>query len=247
MSDKCIECHRLGDHGHLRSCSRRPVHIKPINWAWPWRKSARDVLDYLAWMEHCLWVHEKCDGVQTAIAVFDSFKRSASAERGRAIRPPALGFELPGPDDPVFTGSVYDCVIGGHEEGCEGSVQPRSEHRIAAMRSFADSYGCDLKSVSCTAGHLRLITRQESWDDRGRDEWEDNQFDEWSAEFAREHGRRPTHEESDAVEWPEAPEIVPVEWEWLDHYPAWEYCKADADGAIAVWFCEWKPSRKAAA
>jgi len=115
------------------------------------------------------------------------------------------------------------------------------------MRSFAEEYGCDLKNVSCTAGHMRFITRQESWDDRGRDDWEDDLYDEWVAEFDREHDRRPTREEIDAVEWPETPEIVPVEWEWRDHYPAWQYCDADADGAIAVWFCEWKPATKAAA
>jgi hypothetical protein len=243
VAERCPECHRFGDHGHIWGCSRRPVHIKPINWAWPWRRSARDVLDYLAWMEHCLWVNGICDDVYTAMAVFDSFKRSASAERGRAIRPPARPFVLPKPDDPVFTGSVYDCVIGDHEEGCEGSVQPRSEHRIAAMRSFADSFGCDLANVSCTAGHMRLLTRQDSWDERGRDDWGDELYDNWVSE----HGRPPTAAEEDEIDTLEPPEIVPVEWEWRDHYPAWEYCKAEADGAIAVWFCEWKPSKKVAA
>jgi len=247
VTERYRECHRTEHSGHLWGCSRRPVHIKPINWAWPWRKSARDVLDYLAWMEHCLWVHETCEGVDVALAVFDAFNRSAAAERGREVRPPALPMMLPKPEDLVFTGSIFDCVIGDSDEGCEGSVQSRSEHRIAAMRRFADSYGCDLANVSCTSGHARLITRQESWDERGRDDWEDDQYDNWLSDFGMKHGRRPTQAEQDAVDWPETPEVVPVEWEWRDHYPAWEYCKADAHGAVAVWFCEWKPSAKAVA
>lgn len=46
---------------------------------------ARSVIDWIAWMEHVCWVQSVCDTGTTAIAVFDCFKRSASAERGRYI------------------------------------------------------------------------------------------------------------------------------------------------------------------
>lgn len=49
--------------------------------------TARDVLDYIAWMEHVLYVDSVCDKPSTAIVVFNCFQRSASAERGRAVNP----------------------------------------------------------------------------------------------------------------------------------------------------------------
>lgn len=49
--------------------------------------SARDVLDWMAWMEHVQYVHSLCDTTTTAMAVFECFKRSASAERGRYVQP----------------------------------------------------------------------------------------------------------------------------------------------------------------
>lgn len=45
----------------------------------------RDVLDWISWMQHVAYVHGLCDTTTTAIAVFDCFKRSASAERGSRI------------------------------------------------------------------------------------------------------------------------------------------------------------------
>lgn len=41
------------------------------------------VIDRISWLEHCAWVRSKCDTTATAVAVFNSFRRSASAERGR--------------------------------------------------------------------------------------------------------------------------------------------------------------------
>jgi hypothetical protein len=46
---------------------------------------ARQVLDYIAWLEHVLWVYSKCDTTTTAIAVFNCFKPTASAKRGREV------------------------------------------------------------------------------------------------------------------------------------------------------------------
>lgn len=44
---------------------------------------ARRVIDYISWMEHVAWVRSMCDSAMTAAAMFDTFQRSASAERGR--------------------------------------------------------------------------------------------------------------------------------------------------------------------
>lgn len=46
---------------------------------------ARSVLDWISWMQHLCYVESLCDTTTTAIAVFDCFKRSASAERGRYV------------------------------------------------------------------------------------------------------------------------------------------------------------------
>lgn len=50
---------------------------------------ARSVIDYIAWIEHCAWVQSICDTPTTVMAVFKSFKRSASAERGRMLNDPS--------------------------------------------------------------------------------------------------------------------------------------------------------------
>jgi hypothetical protein len=50
-------------------------------------KRSQQVLDYIAWIWHCEWVNGLCDSPTTAMAVFDSFRRSASAERGRYVEP----------------------------------------------------------------------------------------------------------------------------------------------------------------
>jgi hypothetical protein len=47
--------------------------------------SARDVIDWISWMQHVDHVHTLCDCTTTTIAVFNCFKRSASAERGRHL------------------------------------------------------------------------------------------------------------------------------------------------------------------
>lgn len=47
-------------------------------------RTAREVIDYIEWMEHCTWVRSLCDSTETAMAAFGAFARSASAERGRA-------------------------------------------------------------------------------------------------------------------------------------------------------------------
>ncbi len=47
--------------------------------------TARQVIDYIAWMEHCAYVRSKCDSTETAMAIFNCWKRSASAERGRGV------------------------------------------------------------------------------------------------------------------------------------------------------------------
>lgn len=47
--------------------------------------TARDVLDYIEWIEHCEYVNSICDSPRTAFAVFNCFTRSASAERGRNL------------------------------------------------------------------------------------------------------------------------------------------------------------------
>lgn len=46
---------------------------------------AQRVLDWIAWLEHVSYVDSLCDAPSTAIAVFNCFDRSASAERGRFI------------------------------------------------------------------------------------------------------------------------------------------------------------------
>lgn len=43
---------------------------------------AREVIDYIAWIEHNMWVHSICDSLDTAMAVYNTFQKSASAERG---------------------------------------------------------------------------------------------------------------------------------------------------------------------
>lgn len=50
--------------------------------------SPRDVLDWISWMQHCARVRSLCDSVLTAIAVFDTFVRSAAVERGRHVELP---------------------------------------------------------------------------------------------------------------------------------------------------------------
>lgn len=47
--------------------------------------TAQDVLDYIEWMWHCEWVHGLCDSTATALVAFESFQRTASAERGRSV------------------------------------------------------------------------------------------------------------------------------------------------------------------
>lgn len=49
------------------------------------RGTARSVIDYISWMMHVDWVHSLCDSGTTAMAVFNCFTRSASAERGRYV------------------------------------------------------------------------------------------------------------------------------------------------------------------
>jgi hypothetical protein len=46
---------------------------------------AQQVLDYIEWVWHCARVSALCDTPTTAIAAFDSFQRTASAERGRQV------------------------------------------------------------------------------------------------------------------------------------------------------------------
>lgn len=50
---------------------------------------SRNVIDYIAWIEHCDYVNTICDrDIPTAMAIFKSFTRSASAERGRMLEGP---------------------------------------------------------------------------------------------------------------------------------------------------------------
>lgn len=50
--------------------------------------TARNVIDYIAWIEHCDYVNTICDTPSTAMAIFNSFIHSASAERGRMLGDP---------------------------------------------------------------------------------------------------------------------------------------------------------------
>lgn len=43
---------------------------------------AQNVLDWISWIEHCLYVTTVCDGPYTAITSFNAFRMSRSAERG---------------------------------------------------------------------------------------------------------------------------------------------------------------------
>jgi hypothetical protein len=47
--------------------------------------AARDVIDWMAWLEHVDWVLSICDTTTTALSAFRCFERTASAERGRHL------------------------------------------------------------------------------------------------------------------------------------------------------------------
>lgn len=45
-------------------------------------KQAQNVLDWISWIEHCMYVSDVCDGPYTAITAFNAFRMTSSAERG---------------------------------------------------------------------------------------------------------------------------------------------------------------------
>lgn len=140
----------------------------------------------------------------------------------------------PTPTDHAFPGLTPDDLCVSIDEGILGEIQIGDRPRATAISAFASEAGLAFTDVRCTVGHLRFLTREDVWESHGRDRFYDDTYNQ----FIADHQRRP-----EADEIPEAPEEPPGSWRPEDHYPAWEWCKADHPEAIRVWHCEEKSTR----
>lgn len=154
---------------------------------------------------------------------------------------------MPSPDDLAWPGFHPDwCVLGHVDDGIHGSVQKADRPRASAIRFFASELGCDFADVRCTTRYIRARTRQEVWDEQGRDRWDDDYLDEHHIEIKWQPEKKDTDEEwihvdadsGERVELPDSPTHPPEDWEPNEDDGVWEFCKKDSPGAIKVYICE---------
>jgi hypothetical protein len=112
-----------------------------------------------------------------------------------------------------------------HEDGWEcgalGSVSDaRKRTRGQAAACFAHEIG-DFRSVRVWKRYIRSLTRQDAWENRGRERYEE------------------THE----LEFDTAPELVPDDWDADEEDEVWCFVHRNHPGAIPVWICGEKGSR----
>jgi hypothetical protein len=110
--------------------------------------------------------------------------------------------------------------------GCDGDEQARLydcrtwPNRYAARRAYAGELGEPLGDLSVRVVYARWFTRQEQWDDYGRECWEPEDWDETGPE-------------------PEPPDEPPEDWEPSEEDPCWTSCKRTDPGAARCWRVEW--------
>lgn len=145
------------------------------------------------------------------------------------------------PDDPAHAGITLDnCVNGYYDDGIEGSVVVASRMpRATAISHFARELGVTFKEVKCETTYARLLTRQDVWDDYGRDRFEDDLIDEDEMKFdsSSPSGWRWKSTEEPVV-FEETPAEPPEDWEPREEDPAWSRCKQDDPGATKVYIME---------
>ena len=169
------------------------------------------------------------------------------------------------PNDLVFNGTLADCVYGSGDEGIPGSValaDDREERvaagRAAAQRRFADEADVDFGKVRSCTMYGRIFTRQEAWDDYGRERAADDAFfdlgfrhaNDWTPDkpVGAPANRWVEHEEAPGVRVPDsaidaalaldAPGRVPDDWEPDEDEDVWEACGPTALGATKLWVFE---------
>lgn len=152
------------------------------------------------------------------------------------------------PDDIVYHGGFDSCCYGHEEDGFEGSVRDASTvSRAGAQRRYADELGVAFADVLCRTTYGRFYTRQEVWDDQGKDRWVCDKIDELEL-ICRHDPSRGTglaawwYEYADGNEVPESviepPEVVPDDWQPSDDDYVWQICKKTDSGATKIYVCE---------
>jgi hypothetical protein len=158
------------------------------------------------------------------------------------------------PSDPLC--HIGDCVVDPDEEpGISISTAPRA----TAQRRYADERGLAFQEVQCLRVYAHIYTRQEAWDEYGRERESDRRQEEkgvgWYFADPRwpvaagvvaegyyyddcddEGCHRPVSAEDLAyIEGP--PTTVPDEWVPDDDCPAWYRTTRNDPAAIPAWEC----------
>lgn len=148
------------------------------------------------------------------------------------------------PSDPVYSGSLSDCVYGLADEGAYGSVaEAATTTRAAATRYFAGEMGVDVADVKCHTTYGRFLTRQDVWEGYGMDRCQDDLIEERGLEakydpsvsglaafwYETEDGERVLDSEL------EPPAMAPLEWEPGDEDPVWTECAKSDVGAVRIY------------
>jgi len=125
----------------------------------------------------------------------------------------------------------YCWAASGWEDAGEGSVQDaRTTTRGQAAAFFARCAYEDITEVRVWKRYVRSFTRQEVWDEPGRDRW-----------VNREEQRLGDHGVGSLDDLYElAPVVVPDGWQPDEYDPSWQFVRRDHPDAIPVWVCGFK-------
>jgi hypothetical protein len=144
------------------------------------------------------------------------------------------------PNDPAFNGSFDDCVYPDIDDGFEGSVCEATGHRAAAQRFAANTVGVEFSEMSRSTCYGRFLTRQEIWDDYGRDRFIGEYLDSHPGiRYIDDQWRYSDHR---VAKVPNASDVVPGDWMPIERDPVWEFCKKTDAGATKIYVFEVKES-----
>lgn len=136
-------------------------------------------------------------------------------------------------DDLAWPGLEIDDLCFVHDEGVYGEVRDASKCTRGQAIAFYASETCgDFTAVRCVARYILMHTRQDVWEEGGRDRWADGRI----ADHLAATGVRLSLSEA----WAASPEEVPSGWTPDEYLPCWSVCRRDHPRAQKAWLCEVK-------
>lgn len=137
------------------------------------------------------------------------------------------------PDDPSWPALDLDNLSFLIDEGVWGEVRDASTcTRGEAIAFYASETTGRFTDVRCVVRYVLLFTRQDVWDNGGRDQWVDDHINQ----HLNETGVRLPLSKA----WEESPTVVPDDWMPHEGLPCWSTCRPDHPRAQKAWMCETK-------